>query len=335
MKKSIRIMMSALLTAVLSASALPLSVTAAQEVSAGSRTGEQNLSGVVGDANLDGVINISDSTAIQKYLADFEDLNAVQAITADADGDGFVTISDATEIQKYLAEFTDRFGSSFTAAGVTGNCIWTLDSEGTLAVSGSGNMADYDSPQEAPWNAYTPAVKTVEIKEGVITVGSSSFNGCFTLESVSIPRSVRYIKTDAFYRCESLNAVHISDLAAWCWIEFNDPYTEWFSGYSEDEGYWDIWIDHPCANPLEYAHRLYLNDMCLTDVTIPRGVGGIKKYIFSGCSLNSVTIYPSVAKIDDRAFGDDRDFTVYGASGSAAEIFAEKFNLRFVPISIK
>ncbi len=69
---------------------------------------------IVGDADSDGYITISDATMIQKYLVQFVTLNATQLKAADVNGDGKVTVDDATYIQYYLAEFniTSNIGKS-------------------------------------------------------------------------------------------------------------------------------------------------------------------------------------------------------------------------------
>lgn len=59
-----------------------------------------------GDANLDGVIEITDATEIMKYRVKLVDFTDAQLITADANGDGIVTLMDATQIQRYLAELS-------------------------------------------------------------------------------------------------------------------------------------------------------------------------------------------------------------------------------------
>ncbi len=61
---------------------------------------KQNL---LGDVNLDGAINIVDATEIQKYIAEINELNEIQALNADFNGDGVINITDSTAIQKYLA----------------------------------------------------------------------------------------------------------------------------------------------------------------------------------------------------------------------------------------
>ena len=59
---------------------------------------------LIGDADNDGSITISDATTIQRYLADIA-TPSFNEVAADADQDGEVTITDATIIQRYLADF--------------------------------------------------------------------------------------------------------------------------------------------------------------------------------------------------------------------------------------
>ena len=87
----------------------------------------------------------------------------------------------------------------------------------------------------------------------------------------------------------SLKGVYITDLAAWCNIEFiyNDP---------------DSCI---YANPLYYAHKLYLNKELVTNITADmlQGVTEIKDYVFNECtSLESIALPDGVTYIGDYAF---------------------------------
>lgn len=58
---------------------------------------------ILGDVNLDGVLDVTDATAIQKHLAELERFTATQLAVADANGDGEVDISDATAVQYRVA----------------------------------------------------------------------------------------------------------------------------------------------------------------------------------------------------------------------------------------
>ena len=58
---------------------------------------------LLGDVNLDGKVNIRDSTAIQKHLANIETIEGLGKPAADYNGDGKITIKDVTAIQKKIA----------------------------------------------------------------------------------------------------------------------------------------------------------------------------------------------------------------------------------------
>ena len=122
----------------------------------------------------------------------------------------------------------------------------------------------------------------------VTSIGDNAFSYCDGLTSIEIPNSVTSIGNYAFAGCYGLTAVHISDLAAWCSIDFDDVN----------------------ANPLYYAKNLYLNGEKLTELTIPDGIVEIKNYAFRNCTgLTSITIPNSVTSIGGSAF--------YGCSGLA------------------
>jgi hypothetical protein len=65
-----------------------------------------------------------------------------------------------------------------------------------------------------------------------------------------------------------------------------------------------IEFDEWYANPLFYAHHLYLNDKEIKDLVIPSSIRSINKYVFYGCSgITSLTIPNSVTSIGEDAFG--------------------------------
>ena len=70
---------------------------------------DENLKGVLGDANEDEVVNIKDVTEIQKHLAGILEISQWELVLADTDQNGEVNIKDATAIQKHLAEIPTGF----------------------------------------------------------------------------------------------------------------------------------------------------------------------------------------------------------------------------------
>ena len=98
----------------------------------------------------------------------------------------------------------------------------------------------------------------------------------------------------SFFDCEGLEAVNISELSAWCKIDFYN------NGYYYSQG----------NNPLAYARNLYLNGVLLEDLVIPNDVTEIKPWAFCGAEcINSVVIPNSVNAIGMCAFSDCSNMT--------------------------
>ena len=71
---------------------------------------------VIGDANSDGKVTISDATEIQMHVAKMKTLTGNAAFAADVNDDGSITIKDATAVQYYLSH-------QYSSAGKCGNVI--------------------------------------------------------------------------------------------------------------------------------------------------------------------------------------------------------------------
>ena len=167
------------------------------------------------------------------------------------------------------------------------NLAYTLDiNTGVLTISGTGKMENWNSESAVPWYSCRSSIRTVQISKAVTSIGAYAFSGCSNLTSITIPNRVTSIGGFAFQKCSSLNADYITDLAAWCRISFGDV-----AGSSG------------MANPLYYAHNLYLNRELVTELIIPGSVTSIGRCAFiGGSSLESITIPDSVTSIGSSAF---------------------------------
>ena len=91
-----------------------------------------------------------------------------------------------------------------------GNLTWKLDADGTLTISGTGAMKNYDY-NDNPSPVYNNSnVKKVVIEDGVTSIGNSAFNECISLTSITIPDSVTSIGSYAFYNCKNLTTISLS-----------------------------------------------------------------------------------------------------------------------------
>ena len=88
------------------------------------------------------------------------------------------------------------------------NVTWRLSDDGTLTISGTGDMADFEW-DGTPWCSVSSQVKSVVIKDGVTSIGDCAFGGCISLTSVSIPDGVISIGFAAFESCSLLTGVTI------------------------------------------------------------------------------------------------------------------------------
>ena len=125
-------------------------------------------------------------------------------------------------------------------------------------------------------SSYAPKITSVEFAEGSIceSIGDS-----------------------AFYGCTVLTSVHITDIEAWCNINFTNS----------------------SANPLTYAKKLYLNGKLITELVIPDGVTAIPTYAFYYLSsITSVVIPDSVTTIGDSAFDGCTSLTSVNITDIAA-----------------
>ncbi len=170
------------------------------------------------------------------------------------------------------------------ATGEFDNATWSFDTEsGTLTISGNGKMGSW-SWDGMPWYAYRNQIRSVVIEDGITHVSGNSFPCHTAMTEIHIPPSVVSMggSYSVFDQFNALEAVYITDLAAWCGIDFH------FSSIN---------------NPLSYAKDLYLGGALVTELKIPEGVTSIRPNAFHGCtSIESAELPQSLQSIESNAF---------------------------------
>ena len=152
------------------------------------------------------------------------------------------------------------------------------------------------------WTFYgCSGLTSITIGNSVTSIGEGAFYGCTGLASITIPNSVTSIGEEAFHECTGLTSITIGNSVTsigegafygctkLCKVNYTGNVKGWLNIDLVD-------------NPISYSKNLYLNDVLLTDLTIPEGVTYISKAFAEDICLTSITIPNSVTSIGWDAF---------------------------------
>ena len=153
--------------------------------------------------------------------------------------------------------FVPLVASAETSGTCGKNLTWILDDYGTLTISGTGNMENWNlssgEKKESPFKN-NKEIKHVVIEDGVTDIGYCAFGDCSNLKDITIADSVTNIGKLAFKNCSSLENIIMPNS-----VEVINSYTF-----------------YNCNN--------------ITRVTIPTGVTTIDRKAFCECT-NLTDIY--------------------------------------------
>ncbi len=136
---------------------------------------------------------------------------------------------------KYCGVSFTRTQLSLAALYPSGSCgadlSWVLTPDGTLAISGTGPMDDYDDSCSPPWNEQLDDVLHVTVGSGVTSIGDHAFHDCTNLLSVDLPNSLSGIGDYAFADLDHVvdDVYYGGSRRQWSAIEIGD-YNESLTG---------------------------------------------------------------------------------------------------------
>lgn len=186
---------------------------------------------------------------------------------------------------------------------------WSLSSEGTLTIHGSGPMYDFS---KAPWYSNRNLILQVEIADGVTSIGEKAFYQCEKLNSITIPETVTSIGNQAFYYCSNLTEIII-------------PSSVNFIGngaFYSCRSITNITIPEGITS---IGDSVFNNCTALTSIIIPDTVTSFGNYAFGGCGMISFTIPASVTSIGNCVFSNCRNLSNITISNGVTSIGNEVF----------
>jgi len=168
----------------------------------------------------------------------------------------------------FLLLWSGTFTVSADESGECGDGVsWSL-SNGVLVISGSGAMDDYFEDSWAPWYDYRSQITSVEVQQGVTSIGTVAFFDMVSLKAVVLADSVERIGANAFQDCVELSSIKMS------------------------------------SSLKRIENSAFKKCMSLSSVVLPDGLEAIEDEAFYRCeSLMSVRIPYSVYSLGDAVFG--------------------------------
>ena len=196
-------------------------------------------------------------------------------------GDGTTESSVGTSNKAYSHTYTAQGDYTITLEVLSGtvSLVGSGGSSGNVVFGGSVNGAKN-------------MLQSVEIGDGVTSIGSNAFRSCYSLASITLPDGVTSIGSYAFYNCYSLASITLPDgVTSIGSYAFQNCHS--LASITIPDGVTSI------------GGSAFSGCYSLASITIPDGVTSIGSSAFSYCSsLASITLPDGVTSIGNRAFSD-------------------------------
>ena len=233
----------------------------------------------------------------------------------------------------FAAEDNPTTGS----CGKNGDNVSFVYQDGTLTISGTGEMADYEkySDNETPYEDIKRFVKNVVVQEGVTRIGNDAFSYCSELQSVTLPEGIVSIGDNAFSGTYALTSITLPEsLETLGTYSFGGSFIESITVPSKVKE-----ISDSCFMSCDRLSSVTLPEgleaigntafgynSAITGITIPSTVKSIGSHAFSRDeALTSITIPDSVTFIDYGAFYDCSALTSVNIPSSITDIYDSLF----------
>ncbi len=206
--------------------------------------------------------------------------------------------------------------------GLQGNNVtWTLDSEGTLTISGEGEMNNLEYSSDFPWYSHIEDIINVIVEKDITSIGKDAFLHCSRLTSINVvPENQYYASEDGvlFNKDKSLLIQYPAGKNLEKYVIPDNVTGIGNSAFYLCTNLTSITIPDTVTSIENYAFMACKN---LTSIKIPDGVTNIGDFVFLNCnSLSSIKIPDSVTAIGEQAFSFCESLTSITMSDSVKSI---------------
>lgn len=188
--------------------------------------------------------------------------------------------------------YASRFPYIFGASSSQYISSYVPASLKTVVITGGDHIAD---------NAFghCQSIESISIPDSVKTIGDYAFGGCSSIKSIFVPNSVTNIREHAFRDCTALETITIPFVGA----------SADATGYEAHFGYIFGYVQSPATGTASYHYYdgeynyVYYIPESLKNVNISEGATRIGDHAFQFCDQSlAVTVPDSITSIGYRAF---------------------------------
>ena len=170
-------------------------------------------------------------------------------------------------------------------------------------------------------------LKKVTLPESLKSIGAEAFRGCTSLSDIVLPKGVGSLGQYTFYNDTGITHISIPISACYSSGTFSGCSGIKHIDYTEGTGE-DFIPSFGYKSTLPY----YAKDN-LETVIYKKGIKNVQENALKDCkAVKNIALAASVETIPESAFETGTVFTVYGIKDTAAESFAEKRGVKFIPL---
>jgi len=119
----------------------------------------------------------------------------VDTTTLSTAGTVTVTVTYEGFTDTFTVTVTEKSGTNIAEGTIGGTVTWAIESDGTLRISGTGAIPNYERNKgnDGPWYPYKKNVKAIVVEDGITSIGNYAFYNLTKATTIDIAHSVEFI----------------------------------------------------------------------------------------------------------------------------------------------